>query len=117
MSDVVLQIPLDKVAALAIEYWRLNAAIGPALGTSGAAMPVRHALRKIEDFLKSCDVEVRALDGQPYDPGLAARVIDTVEDPTLAKGVATVTETLSPMVLHRDAVVRPADIVVARNPG
>jgi hypothetical protein len=124
MSDVTLQISLDKVTALAVEYWRLSAAIGPALGGGGgggggggAAMPVRHALRKIEDFLKSCDVEVRGLDGQPYDAGLAARVIDTVDDPALAKGTAVVTETLSPMILYRETVVRPADVVIARNPG
>jgi hypothetical protein len=101
---------VDQLAGLAVEHWRLSAAVG-----SSPAAPVRHALRKIGDFLSGCGVEVRGLDGQPYDAGLAARVVDTVADAALPRGTAVVKETLSPMVLHGGVVARAAEVVVGEN--
>ena len=49
--------------------------------------------------------------GRPFDPGLAVRVVDTVEDETFPTGKIIIDETLSPMVLHHGRVVKPADIV------
>ena len=105
-----LTVPLAAVAALAVEYWRLSAAI-PA-----PSAPARHALRKIGDFLAGCDIEIRSLDGLAYDPGLAAKVIDTVHDATLARGSAVIDETVCPLILYRGQVVQPAEIVVRSSP-
>ena len=110
-----LTIPLDRLATLAVEHWRLATALAPTLQAPSAA-PLRHALRKIDDFLKSCDLETRCLDGQPYDPGLAARVADTLDDPSLPPGVSPITETLSPMILHKNTVLRPADVIISQRP-
>ena len=46
-----------------------------------AAAQARHALRRMDDFLRLCELEVQTMDGRPFDPGLAVRVIDTVDDP------------------------------------
>ena len=54
------------------------------------------------------------MDGLPFDAGMAARVIDTVDDPKLPAGKSFVAETLSPLVLWRGNVVRDADIVTRR---
>jgi hypothetical protein len=103
-----MSIPLSSMLSLATEYWRLCGA----LRAVGVSAPGRHALRKMEDFLRECELEIQTLDGRPYDPGLAVRVIDAVEDSGMAGGQAVIEETLSPMILWRGRVVRQADVVV-----
>ena len=81
------------------------------------AAPARHALRKIEDFLRSLGSEAQSMDGQKFDPGLAVRVVDAFDDPALPTGETEIAETLSPMVLWKDRVVKPADVVTRRGTG
>jgi hypothetical protein len=100
MPDECISIPLDKLAGVAVEHWRLQTALTPLLDKPASA-PLRHALRKIEDFLRGCEISVQAMDGLPYDAGLAAKVADSVPDSSLPRGSAVIAETLSPLVLHR----------------
>jgi len=102
-----INVPLAALINLGLEHWRLAGAIGP----SPDAPAARHALRRIGDFLSLCELDVRVLDGRAFDPGLAACVIDTVDDPALPLGVVLIDETLSPMVLWRGRVVKAADVV------
>jgi len=81
---------------------------------AGRAPAAAHALRKWEDFLKSFELETVSLDGRPHDAGLAATVIDTVDEPTLPHGQTVVIETLSPIVLWRGQVVKTAEVVTGR---
>ena len=103
-----LNIPLTSLVNLAVEHWRLTvwAAGHPARDAAAS----RHALRRMEDFLKMCDLEVRTLDGHPFDAGLAARVVDSTDDPQMPGGMIVIAETLSPMVLWRGKVVKAADV-------
>ena len=64
---------------------------------------------------EACELEVQSLDGRPFDPGLAVRVIDSVADPSLPRGTALIAETLSPLILWRGQVVKAADVVVKNN--
>ena len=114
-----LSVPLPALVGLCVEHWRLAkwlAARPPAPGgdASSGSAPARHALRRMEDFLKLCELEARDLDGLPFDPGLAARVLDTTDDPRLPEGTAVIGETLSPMVLWRGTVAQPADVVTRK---
>ena len=104
-------IPLADMIQLATEYWRLSTWLSRSAESQPSAAPARHALRKLEQFLTAHSIEARSLDGAPFDPGLAARVIDTIDDPSLPPGTARVEETLTPMVLWRGQVIRPAEIV------
>jgi hypothetical protein len=108
-----VSVSLDRLADLGVAWWRLRLALGPAVEAPGAGA-LRHALRKIEDFCTQHGIEARSLDGQPYDPGLAARVVDTLDDDTLAPGQCRISETLSPLVLVSGTVLRPAEIIVSR---
>jgi hypothetical protein len=112
-------VPLASLADLGVEHWRLTAWLAaiPGAAAGSAAAPARHALRRIGDVLARCEVEVRSLDGLPFDAGLAARVIDAADDPTLPAGQTVVGETLAPMVLWRGTVVRAADVVTRRGTG
>jgi hypothetical protein len=110
-----IEVELQSLIELAVEHWRLSSALGGAAGAQSA--PARHALRRISDFLKLCELEARSLDGMVSDGGLAARVIDVVEDPALAAGSSIVEETLSPLVLWRGKVIRQAEVVIRRGSG
>jgi hypothetical protein len=110
-----LPIPFGSLVNLGVEYHRLATWIESA-GSTGAA-PARHALRRLADFLKACDLEAHSMDGKPFDPGLAVRVIDSYDDPSLPPGQSVIAETLSPLVLWRGRVVKPADVVVKKNQG
>lgn len=107
-----LNVPLAALVNLAVEHWRLTG-WASTLPAGGAAL-ARHALRRMHDTLAACELTVRSMDGQPFDAGLAVRVVDTVDDPALPEGRATIAETVAPMVLWRAAVVRPAEVVVRR---
>jgi hypothetical protein len=104
-----IDVPLAALINLGIEHWRLAEALGPS-----PAAAARHALRRIADFLKLCELDVRTLDGRPFDAGLAARVIDSVEDASLPAGAVVIAQTLSPLVFWRGRVVRSADVVTCR---
>ncbi|HVX86382.1 MAG TPA: hypothetical protein VH253_16480 [Phycisphaerae bacterium] len=113
-----MEVTVDQLAALAVEHWRMATVLGPALEAAGAgATPVRHALRKMGDVLKAWEIEARSLDGMPYDAGLAARVIDTVEAGRAAglkKGEMRIVETVSPLVMRGGEVVRTAEVVIEK---
>jgi hypothetical protein len=111
-----LAVSFASMVNVAVEYWRLSRWLQSA-GASPGAGPARHAVRKIEEFLKNNELEVQALDGRPFDAGLAARVIDTVESDSVPAGQTLIDETLSPVVLWRGQVVRAAEVVTAKRGG
>jgi hypothetical protein len=108
-----LSVPFSSLLNIGVEYHRLATWLETA-GQNGTA-PARHAIRKLADFLKSCELEVQSMDGKPFDPGLAVRVVDSVEDRSLPKGKAMISETLSPLILWRGSVVKAADVVVRKH--
>src|SRR5207249_11415611 len=98
---------------LAVEYWRLSNWLEQSPCRQNAA-PARHALRRIADFLQAQEIEVQALDGRPFDAGLAARVVDTIDDANLSEASSVIDQTLSPLVLWRGQVVKAAEVIVRR---
>jgi hypothetical protein len=96
---------MSSLVDLAVEHWRLKT-----FSTMDSA-PARHAVRRIGDFLALLEIQTESMDGKPFDPGLPVRVVDTVVDETLSEGKTVIAETVSPAVLFRDSVIRPADVV------
>jgi hypothetical protein len=109
-----MTVGLPALIGLAVEQWRLASWLEAVRAPAGTVAAVRHSTRKIEDFLKACDLEVRAMNGHPFDAGLAVEVVDTVDDPALPVGHSIVAETLSPMILWRGTVVKAAEVVTRR---
>src|SRR5436853_7156362 len=114
-SQQKIMIELQPLIELALDHWRLERSLTGASGNELAA--ARHASRRIGDFLKRFEFEVRSLEGMDSDGGLAARVVDVVDDPALPEGKAVVDETLSPLVLWRGNVVRQAEVATRRGIG
>jgi hypothetical protein len=115
-SPPAVTLPLSAMVTLAVETWRLSdwlARIPPAV----PAGPARHVLRRMEEMLTLCELEVVSLDQRAYDAGLAATVIDTVDDPELPGGKVVIDQTLSPMVLRKGEVVRNAEVTTRRGTG
>jgi hypothetical protein len=110
-----LSVSLSSLADLGAEHWRLSTWLDAAAPNGGAAL-ARHALRRMDDFLKSHALEVRDLTGQPFDAGMAARVIDTVDDPLMPQGATVIAETISPIILWQGQVVRAAEVVTRCGP-
>src|SRR5690348_5987904 len=113
-SSETLALPLSSIVSLAIEHWRLSGCVADI--ASDSAGPARHALRRIGDVLAQCQVEAIELDGKPFDAGMAAEVIDRIEDDSLARGESIVDETISPLVLWRGQVVKGAQVVIRVSP-
>ena len=112
-----LNVPLPALVALAVEQWRLSRWLAAQpVAHAAQAGPARHALRRMDDFLRLCALEVRDMDGRPFDAGLAARVVDAADDPLLPPGSAVIAETVSPLVLWRGDVVKAAEVVTRRGP-
>jgi hypothetical protein len=101
---------------LCVEYWRLSRWLAR-LPASVQAGPARHALRRMEELLALCELEVVSMDNQMYDAGLAASVIESVDDPDLPPGKVVIDQTLSPMVLWKGEVVRNAEVTTRRGAG
>ncbi|HEX4125512.1 MAG TPA: hypothetical protein VHY37_12350 [Tepidisphaeraceae bacterium] len=102
------------IVSLAVEHWRLTTCLDTAAGNLGVA---RHAARRIGDILTRLQIEARSLDGMPFEAGLAAKVVDTIDDPALPAGTNTVDETIAPLVIRAGQVIRPAEVVVRRGAG
>jgi hypothetical protein len=111
-----VNVPLADLVKLGVEHWRLTAAVAKMPNGDDAAQ-VRHALRRIGEFLAGRELEVRPMDGQRFVAGLAARVVHSIDTPRLPAGTAVIIETVSPLVLWRGQVVQPADVVTGRGTG
>jgi hypothetical protein len=111
-----LSVPLQAMVTLSVEYWRLSRWLAR-VPASVQAGPARHALRRMEELLALCELEVVSMDNRPYDAGLAASVIDSTDDPELPAGKVVIDQTLSPMVLWKGEVVRNAEVTTRRGAG
>lgn len=109
------EINLDALAELAVDSWRLNRWIGSRPLDDSLTVP-KHVLRKLNKFLEECAITTVDFVGQPFDPGLAAEVIDAVVDGNIAQDSVEIVESISPMVMWGNTTIRHAQIVIRHNP-
>src|SRR3712207_1595451 len=109
-----LEVPLDALAELAVEWWRLDRRLSVE-AHSPHSSHARHLARRLKLFLEERGLAVLDLTGQKYSPGLAVEVLDVVADATLHAGSEVIDETVAPVVTWRGAVVRHGRVVVRRH--
>lgn len=108
-------VKLDALSELAIDCWRLNRWVSSRIGDDSLTIP-KHVLRRLHRFLEENSITTVDLTGQPFDPGLAAEVIDAIIDQTLPVDTAIISETVAPIVMWDGIAVRHAQVVVRQNP-
>ena len=100
----------DGLADLATAFWRLTKWLDAE--DRGRSAPARHALRQIEKFLNTQEIEVQDLAGRAFEPGWAVTVIYSTVSPDVE--VEVVSETISPIVLCSGKVIQHGQIVTTR---
>ncbi len=101
---------IDGLDDLATAFWRLSKWLDAE--DRGRSAPARHALRQIEKFLNTQEIEVQDLAGRAFEPGWAVTVIDSTVSPDVE--VEVVSETISPIVLCSGKVIQHGQIVTTR---
>jgi len=109
------EIKIESLAELAVDCWRFQRWIGSRGDDDSLTVP-KHVVRRLTRFLEEAAVITIDLTGQPFDPGLATEVIDTVKDASLLHDVAVISETVSPIVMWENTAVKHAQVVVRHNP-
>jgi hypothetical protein len=106
-----LEVAISSLAAMAVEWWRLDRW---AAGPDEARLVARHVARRLSRFLDDQGLEVVDLTGKPYEAGLAVEVVDSVQSAAATAEQDIVGETVSPIVLWKGKVVRQGQIVIGR---
>lgn len=107
----VVKISANSLADLAIEAWRLGQWLTKLDSQSAIG---RHVLRKYERFFQDLGFEVLDMTGKTYDPGMALDIIDSIHDEALESGVEIIDETISPIVVYQEQVVRHGQVVTRK---
>lgn len=99
------------MAELAVECWRLAQCM-EMVDDASQRVGLSHVHRKIAKFLENAGLQTLDLVGQPYDPGLALEVLETLELEGAPPGSRTIGRMTSPIVLYQGQVVRHGVAVV-----
>lgn len=97
----------DILPDLAIEAWRLSCWVSEQ-GTSGWSASPRRVVRRLEQLLASHGVRVIDPRGSAFNDGLAVEVVESEE----GGGKPHIVETISPIVLRNEGVVRVGQVVI-----
>ncbi len=109
-SDTTIEVTIESLSALAAEAWRLSRWLEGFVDPKQVVVG-RHVARKMDNFLAELEFSVLDVAGRTYEPGLSVEVLDTIDDPTVPEGEAVVEETVDPIVLWRQNVVRLGKVV------
>jgi hypothetical protein len=109
-----IEVPLDALVELAIDWWRFDRWLATHDGHEAATSHARLLSRRLGRFLNEREVTVRDVTGLRYEAGLAVEVLDALTDEGLPSGVEMVDETVAPIVMWRGAVARHGQVVITR---
>jgi len=103
-----IECQIEQLSELCVEAWRLRQWLSTLESQSTIG---RHVIRKYERFFQDIGFEVIDVTGKPYNPGMALEIIDSIRDDSLELGVELIDETISPIILYKEQVVRHGQIV------
>jgi hypothetical protein len=110
----VLEVALDALVELAIDWWRFDRWLAAHAGHEAATSLARLLTRRWSKFLNEREVTVHDVTGLRYEAGLAVEVLDALTDDSLERGVEIVDETVAPIVMWRGALARHGQVVIRR---
>ena len=109
-----IEVSLDSVSKVAIEYWRLNIWVLK-FGQSKELISIRHSVRELKKFLENCDVQIIDPTGQIYDSGLSVEVLDVISDNKLDKSTIIIDETVVPIVTWKETLIKRGQVILKKS--
>ncbi len=106
-----IECQIEQLSELSIEAWRLGQWLSKLDSQSAIG---RHVLRKYEKFFQDLGFEILDMTGKTYDPGMALDIIDSICDNTLESGIEIIDETISPIVVYQEQVVKHGQVVTRK---
>lgn len=113
VSSKTLDVSSETIADLAVEHWRLIRWVESKKGDDPLIV-LKHVLRKQEKFFGDLGIELVDLTGTPFDPGLAADVIEVIDDDSIKAGESHISETISPLVMLQGMAIKHAQVVIRK---
>jgi len=108
-----IQVRLSSLIEVAVECWRLEHWLTDSQEDASKAIG-RHAARRLNEFLRVHEITTIDMTGQPYEPGFAVEVVDTVTGEDAPEGMGVIHETVAPVVLWRGGVVKHGMVVTRK---
>ncbi|MBK8191354.1 MAG: hypothetical protein IPK79_13005 [Vampirovibrionales bacterium] len=110
-SKGTIECSVEQLSELSVEAWRLGQWLSRLDSQSSIG---RHVLRKYERFFQDLGIEVLDMTGKTYDPGMALDIIDSIQDDTLESGIEVIDETIAPIVVYQEQVIRHGQVVTRK---
>lgn len=106
------EIKLAGLAELAVDGWRLQKWLDKQPSDNNSLAVPKHFLRRLNKFLESAEIWTVDPEGQIYDIGLAAEIVDTEQDESLDDDRILISETISPLIMINNHTFKHAQIVI-----
>lgn len=110
--------PEEALLNLAIEGWRFSKLFTRMLGkmdiaeTSRYANQLRYFLKKVDENLSVSGMRLVSLEGQPFDPGIAASALNLAD--FAPEDRLVVDQMVEPIVMGPNGLVRPGTVLLAK---
>jgi hypothetical protein len=108
----------ETLITIAIESWRLSRLFQRVLGKLDVGDAQRYAnqgrylLQKMDDCLKAADVRIVSIEGQTYDPGVAASALNLSDFGP--EDSLVVDQMVEPIVMGRSGLIRSGTVMLRR---
>ena len=108
----------ESLIALAIESWRFAKMFERVLAKLDAGEQKRHLsqykwfLKKMEESLADSGLKIAHIEGQTFDPGIAATALNIDESET--DDVLVVEQMLEPIIMNESGLVRSGTVILRK---
>jgi uncharacterized protein YqfB (UPF0267 family) len=101
-------------AEIAIELWRLKQTLVHELPNSVDPQPMKtwKIMERLFSRLNAKDITIQDKTGEPYDPGMALRVVSA--EPRAELLCPLIVETITPTVFHRGNIIHIGEVIVGK---
>lgn len=114
--EKTVQMPVDAACELATECWRLGKLNRASFLYTNDRLVLERSMRRLNEILERVGMRIVDFAETPYDPGIAAEVLEVHEDPSLPDDSSVVDETVLPTVMCNGRIIQAGEVVVRKAP-
>lgn len=117
-SSMSKNVMRDAVISMAVESWRFGRLFDRLLLKLDAGEQSRYRsqfrwfLKKVEEALEQADLRIVNIEGQPFDPGMAATPLNVEEFD--AKDTLFVDQMLEPIIMGKEGLVKTGTVTLRK---